>query len=101
MSTIAALILASAVSSSTLSLKDGPVHLPDPSPFRQTAYYLKIEGIQGQFEVPAGVLRKYRLRNGETISLVKARLIAAELGYDYSPQTRVILQELDEKEGRE
>jgi hypothetical protein len=79
-----------------LSLKDPP---PAPVPSRRPSYHLSIRGFQGKpFEVTWEILQKYHLHNGAVISPILARIIAHDLGYDYSPQLRIILHELDEME---
>lgn len=79
---------------SALGLKDNEPPIPIPRP----VYHLRIYGFQGYFEVPLKLLRKYHLHNGEAISPMFARVIAQELGYDYTPQLRIILQQIEEKE---
>lgn len=80
-----------------LSLKDTPAAPPPPP--TQAQHYVKVLGIQGKFEIPAQIMKKYGLYNGEWISPRMARLIASEMGYkEYTPEMRVILQQLDFKE---
>jgi len=94
------LLFASAVASeSQLSLKDSPP--PVPQMRAEAAPYLQIIGFQGRLEVPAQVLRKYRLKNGQYITPMTARVIIAEdLGYDYPPEMRIIIDGLERKERR-
>jgi len=80
-----------------LSLKDlPPPQLPTPHPAHQQT--LRIDGLTGTFRVPLRIMQRYHLHDGQSISPILARLIAAELGYDYPAQLRVILQDLDERE---
>jgi hypothetical protein len=92
---LAAILLASSL---TLGLKDPPpaIEMPGKPPARHL--YLRIAGFNGRFEVTRVILDRYGLHSGDVITVIMARVIAADLGYEYPPELRIILKKLDEQE---